>query len=122
MRSKRQLMDGIRRRTRAGAPWRDVPSRTDPEADVAGQHGRAARAPGQTRSEPKGVRLPREPRLPCWSRPSTSGCDQHLRNAPLGAVTGPRIFRTRRAGEGQGTRPVAGIGCPAAGRVRWWDA
>ncbi|MBZ6084281.1 hypothetical protein ACWDU3_19780 [Streptomyces olivaceus] len=52
MRGKRQLMDGIRRRTRAGAPWRDVPSRTDPEADVAGQHGRAARAPGQTRSEP----------------------------------------------------------------------
>ncbi|WP_351236399.1 transposase [Streptomyces sp. NPDC002133] len=25
--TRRQLMDGIRRRTRTGAPWRDVPER-----------------------------------------------------------------------------------------------
>lgn len=28
--SKRQLMDGIRRHTRVGAPWRDVPERYGP--------------------------------------------------------------------------------------------
>ncbi|MBI0383291.1 transposase, partial [Streptomyces albiflaviniger] len=34
--TKRQLIDGIRRRTRAGAPWRDVPERYGPWGTVYG--------------------------------------------------------------------------------------
>lgn len=34
--TKRQLIDGIRRRTRAGAPWRDVPERYGPWETVHG--------------------------------------------------------------------------------------
>jgi transposase len=34
--SKRQLIDGIRWRTRTGAPWRDVPARYGPWQTVSG--------------------------------------------------------------------------------------
>jgi transposase len=34
--SKRQLIDGIRWRTRTGAPWRDVPARYGPWQTVYG--------------------------------------------------------------------------------------
>jgi transposase len=34
--SKRQLIDGIRWRTRTGAPWRDVPARYGPWPTVSG--------------------------------------------------------------------------------------
>jgi transposase len=36
MHSKRQLIDGIRWRTRAGVPWRDVPERYGPWQTVYG--------------------------------------------------------------------------------------
>jgi transposase len=36
VRTKRQLIDGIRWRTRAGAPWRDVPERYGPWETVYG--------------------------------------------------------------------------------------
>lgn len=36
LRTKRQLIDGIRWRTRAGAPWRDVPERYGPWQTVYG--------------------------------------------------------------------------------------
>jgi transposase len=35
-RTKRQLIDGIRRRVRTGAPWRDVPARYGPWQTVYG--------------------------------------------------------------------------------------
>ncbi|MFF5471407.1 transposase [Streptomyces achromogenes] len=34
--TRRQLIDGIRRRTRAGTPWRDVPERYGPWGRVYG--------------------------------------------------------------------------------------
>ncbi|MFF0087236.1 transposase, partial [Streptomyces canus] len=57
--TKRQLIDGIRWRTRAGAPWRDVPERYGPcgvrpfPALAAGRHVaphlRATAGPGRRR-------------------------------------------------------------------------
>ncbi|MEU9992979.1 transposase [Streptomyces sp. NPDC048045] len=41
--SRRQLVDGIRRRTRAGTPWRDAPERYGPV------RRRRRRAPGHRR-------------------------------------------------------------------------
>nr|WP_308012963.1 hypothetical protein [Streptomyces olivaceus] len=51
MRSKRQLMDGIRRRTRAGAPWRDVPESHRPRSRC-----RWSARPGSARTRPDKVR------------------------------------------------------------------
>nr|WP_308010424.1 hypothetical protein [Streptomyces olivaceus] len=123
MRSKRQLMDGIRRRTRAGAPWRDVPESHRPRSRC-----RWSARPGSARTRPDKVRADKA----YGSRANRAyragrgrqrvAVTNTFETPPLGAVTGPRIFTTRRAGEGQGTRPVAGIRCPAAGRVRCWDA
>ncbi|MGW2257690.1 transposase [Streptomyces sp. NPDC001780] len=49
--TKRQLIDGIRWRTRAGAPWRDVPERYGPGGTVYGivrvSRRRSGRPPGQ---------------------------------------------------------------------------
>ena len=42
--SKRQLIDGIRWRTRTGAPWRDVPARYGPWQTVSGLFRRWQRA------------------------------------------------------------------------------
>ena len=42
--SKRELIDGIRWRTRAGAPWRDVPARYGPWQTVYGLYRRWQRA------------------------------------------------------------------------------
>ncbi|MGC9376378.1 transposase [Streptomyces sp. MH13] len=137
--TRRQLMDGMRWRTRTGAPWRDVPERHGPrdrghdlfrrrqrdgtwarvvtqlqaEADVKGlitwdglrPQSSDARLRRRSAGEVRQDRLPRAPcrrvrnpssrappvpsprgttsppsatRRPCWSRSSTSGCDQHL--------------------------------------------
>ncbi|MFE9344939.1 transposase [Streptomyces olivaceus] len=51
VRSKRQLMDGIRRRTRAGAPWRDVPESNRPR-----NRCRWSSRPGSARTRPDKVR------------------------------------------------------------------
>ncbi|WP_244321117.1 transposase [Streptomyces melanosporofaciens] len=40
--TKRQLTDGIRWRTRAGAPWRDVPERYGPWGTVYWLYSRVA--------------------------------------------------------------------------------
>jgi transposase len=45
--TKRQLIDGIRWRTRVGAPWRDVPARYGPWQTVYGRFAAGnATAPG----------------------------------------------------------------------------
>ncbi|MFF8648382.1 transposase [Streptomyces griseoluteus] len=63
--TRRQLIDGIRRRTRTGAPWRDVPERYGPvgpglrpvPAPAAGRYlGKDPHpAPGRPRSTPTGI-------------------------------------------------------------------
>ncbi|MFC3495055.1 transposase [Glycomyces rhizosphaerae] len=83
--TRRQLIDGIRWRTRAGAPWRDVAraavgrrSSTRPTTKSVTRW-----SAGSIASSVTGLWLrhttssPSDTRQPCWSQPSTSGCDPH---------------------------------------------
>ncbi|MEV0494812.1 transposase [Streptomyces atratus] len=65
--TKRQLMDGMRWRTRAGAPWRDVPERYGPWETVYGlfrrwqRDGTWHRIVGQSQARAVRVRRGRRP-------------------------------------------------------------
>ncbi|MES9510442.1 transposase [Streptomyces sp. NPDC000609] len=109
--TRRQLIDGIRFRTRTGVPWRDVPERYGPwgrvydlfrrwqrdgtwqsilaELQVQATTANATRlsALSTTSSDtgpwPRGTTsLQSDTKRPSSSKSSMSGCDQHIRYTP----------------------------------------
>jgi len=111
--SKRQLIDGIRWRTRAGVPWRDVPERYGPWQTVYGLFRRWQRdgtwqriVTGlQARADAEGLII--------WdvSVDSTvARAHQHAAGARKGGIR----RRSRRVGS-PSSRPTTGSGGPGVG-------
>ncbi|MCS0635930.1 transposase [Streptomyces sp. LP05-1] len=107
---RRKLIDGIRWRVRTGAPWRDLPSESDPgrrstDSSVAG----SGTAPGRWCDQaagPGGRRCRRRP--PQRPRPEgTAGRGRHRAGRPRpGPVPGGFTTKVHLACE-QGQRPLS---------------
>jgi transposase len=111
--SKRQLIDGIRWRTRAGVPWRDVPERYGPWQTVYGLFRNWQRdgtwrrilTQLQARADAEG--------LITWDVSVDSTVNRAHQHA-AGARKGGTSRRSRRAGSTR-SRPTTGSAAPAAG-------
>lgn len=111
--SKRQLIDGIRWRTRAGVPWRDVPERYGPWQTVYGLFRRWQRdgtwqriVTGlQARADAEGLII--------WDVSVDSTVARAHQHA-AGARKGGTRRRSRRVGS-LSSRPTTGSGGPGVG-------
>jgi transposase len=111
--SKRQLIDGIRWRTRAGVPWRDVPERYGPWQTVYGLFRNWQRdgtwrwilTQLQAQADAEG--------LITWDVSVDSTINRAHQHA-AGARKGGMRRRSRRAGS-TSSRPTTGSAAPAVG-------
>jgi transposase len=112
--AKRQLIDGIRWRVRAGAPWRDVPSAYGPWQTVYGLFRRWQRD-GTWRAVLTGLQARADAAgLICWdvSVDSTvARAHQHAAGARKRGICRP----SRPAGSWQPSRLITRWAAPAAG-------